>query len=74
MTDPATAPLHGADRVLITYALKLTRTPREVRESDVAALRPAGFSDTEISEAAFVTACFNYTNRMVEGLGIEPEG
>jgi uncharacterized peroxidase-related enzyme len=43
MTDPASAPLHGADRALITYALKLTRTPREVCESDVAALRAAGF-------------------------------
>jgi uncharacterized peroxidase-related enzyme len=74
MTDPATAPLHGADRALITYALKLTPTPREVRESDVAALRAAGFSDTEIFEAASVTAYFNYTNRVAEGLGIEPEG
>jgi uncharacterized peroxidase-related enzyme len=59
MTDPAAAPLHGSDRALITYALKLTRTPREVRESDVAALRAAGFSDAEIFEAAFVTTCFN---------------
>jgi uncharacterized peroxidase-related enzyme len=74
MTDPATAPLHGADRALITYALKLTRTPRELRESDVAALRAAGFSDTEIFEAAFVTASFSYTNRVAGSLGIEPEG
>jgi uncharacterized peroxidase-related enzyme len=74
MTDPATALLHGPDRALITYALKLTRTPREVRESDVAALRAAGFSDTEILEAAFVTAYSNYTNRGAEDLGIEPEG
>jgi uncharacterized peroxidase-related enzyme len=73
MTDPP-APLHAADRALITYALKLTRTPREVRKSDVAALRAAGFSDTEIVEAAFVTTCFNYTNRVAEGLGIETEG
>jgi uncharacterized peroxidase-related enzyme len=74
MTEPAAAPLHGADRALITYALKLTRTPREVRESDVAALRAAGFSEAEIFEAAFVTAYFNYTNRVAEGLGVEPEG
>jgi len=75
MTEPAAAaPLHGADRALIAYALKLTRTPREVRESDVAALRAADFSDTEIVRAAFVTAYFNYTNRVAEGLGIEPEG
>jgi uncharacterized peroxidase-related enzyme len=73
MTDPAAAPLHGADRALIAYSLKLTRTPREVRESDVAALRAAGFSEAEIFEAAFVTPYFNYTNRVAEGLGVEPE-
>jgi alkylhydroperoxidase family enzyme len=40
----------------------------------VAALRAAGFSEAEIFEAAFVTAYFNYTNRVAEGLGVEPEG
>jgi len=74
VTDPAAAPLHGADRVLIAYALKLTRAPREICESDVGALRAAGFSEAEIFEAAFVTAYFNYTNRVTEGLGVEPEG
>src|SRR6266545_3372478 len=73
MTDPAAAPLDGADRALIAYALKLTRAPREICESDVAALRAAGFSEAEIFEAAFVTAYFNYTNRVAEGLGVEPE-
>jgi uncharacterized peroxidase-related enzyme len=73
MTDPAAAPLEGADRALIAYALKLTRTPREVRQSDVEILRSAGFSEEEIFEAAFVTAYFNYTNRVAEGLGVEPE-
>lgn len=74
MTDPAAAPLDGPDRALIAYALKLTRTPREVAPSDVEALRAAGFSEEEIFEAAFVTAYFNYTNRVAEGLGVEPEG
>jgi len=69
----AAAPLHGADRVLIAYALELTRAPREICESDVGALRAAGFSEVEILEAAFVTAYFNYTNRVAKGLGVEPE-
>jgi len=73
MTDPAAAPLEGADRALIAYALKLTRTPREMRQTDVETLRAAGFSEEEIFEAAFVTAYFNYTNRVAEGLGVEPE-
>ena len=73
MTVPDSAPLAGPDRVLLAYALKLTRTPREVCQRDVEALRAAGFSEAEIFEAAFVTAYFNYTNRVAEGLGVEPE-
>jgi len=73
MTDPAAAPLEGADSALIAYALKLTRTPRVMRQTDVETLRAAGFSEEEIFEAALVTAYFNYTNRVAEGLGVEPE-
>jgi len=73
MTDPAAAPLEGADGALVAYALKLTRTPRGMRPADVEALRAAGLSEEEIFEAAFVTAYFNYTNRVAEGLGVEPE-
>ena len=73
MTDPASAPLEGADRALVAYALKLTRTPHEMRPADVEALRAAGLSEEEIFEAAFVTAYFNYTSRVAEGLGVEPE-
>lgn len=73
MTAPDSAALEGPDRLLLAYALKLTRTPREVGQRDVEALRAAGFSEGEIFEAAFVTAYFNYTNRVAEGLGVEPE-
>jgi len=73
MTDPAAAPLAGADRVLVAYALKLTRTPRAMQAADVEALRAAGLSEEEVFEVAFVTAYFNYTNRVAEGLGIGPE-
>ena len=68
------ATLDGADRALVAYALKLTRRPREMRPADVEVLRVAGLSEEEIFEAAFVTAYFNYTNRVAEGLGVEPEG
>jgi len=73
MTDPAAAPLEGADRALVAYALKLTRTPRAMHAADIEALRAAGLAEEEIFEAAFVTAYFNYTNRVAEGLGVEPE-
>jgi len=41
--------------------------------ADVAGLRARGLGDAEIFEVAFVTAYFNYTNRVSEGLGVEPE-
>jgi uncharacterized peroxidase-related enzyme len=75
--DPAgaaeTAPLAPADRAILRYALKLTRTPRAMTAADVEALRAAGLSDAEVFETALLTAYFNYTNRVAEGLGVEPE-
>ena len=44
-----------------------------MRRDDVEGLRLAGLSDAEIFEVALVTAYYNYTNRIAEGLGVEPE-
>ena len=37
-------------------------------------LREAGCSDTEILEVNQVVACFNYSNRVLNGLGVTTEG
>ena len=63
----------GPEAVILAYALKLTRSPRAMRREDVQALRDAGLSEPEVFEVAFLTAYFNYTNRVGEGLGVEPE-
>ena len=63
----------GADAVILGYALKLTRTPRAMRAADVQALRDVGLTEPEVFEVALLTAYFNYTNRVGEGLGVEPE-
>ena len=73
MADPGRVPLAGADRAIVAYALKLTRDPKGMRRDDVEGLRLAGLSDAEIFEVALVTAYYNYTNRIAEGLGVEPE-
>jgi uncharacterized peroxidase-related enzyme len=70
---PDAAPLPPADRAIVAYALKLTRAPRAMTRTDVAWLRAHGLTDAEIFEVALVTAYFNYTNRVAEGLGVEPE-
>ena len=73
-TRPDDAPLSPADQAIVAYALKLTRTPRAMTHADVEGLRAHGLTDAEIFEVAFATAYFNYTNRVAEGLGVEPEG
>ncbi len=71
--DPATAPLDRRQRALLDYALKLTATPSEVNEHDMASLREAGFSDLAIHDAATIMAYFNFVNRMASGLGVDLE-
>ncbi|MGH7416015.1 MAG: hypothetical protein ACREKJ_17600 [Candidatus Rokuibacteriota bacterium] len=44
-----------------------------MERADVEVLRGHGLADAEIFEVAFVSAYFNYTNRIGEGLGVEPE-
>lgn len=60
-------------RLLCRYALKLTVTPWEMTEADVAALREGGFTDRDIVDANQVVAYYNYVNRVAEGLGVELE-
>ena len=72
-SDPASAPLDGRTRALVDYALKLTKTPAAVSESDLRPLREQGLSDAAIHDAASVVAYFNFVNRMALGLGVELE-
>jgi uncharacterized peroxidase-related enzyme len=73
MDDYRKAQLQPADRALLDFAVKLTKTPSGMTREDVEALRAHGFSDTAIHDAVQVTALFNYYNRLADGLGIDPE-
>ena len=64
----------GAELALLRYARKLTRTPGEMVEQDVAALRAAGLDDGEILEANQIIGYFNYVNRLLNGLGVSTDG
>ena len=58
---------------MLTYAVKLTRTPGAMNDADVEALRSAGFSDRDILDIAEVVGYYAYANRIADGLGIETE-
>jgi uncharacterized peroxidase-related enzyme len=66
--------LDANEAAAVAYAAKLTRTPAEMEEADVAALRAAGWDDGEILEINQVVAYFAYANRTVLGLGVTTEG
>ncbi|MCB2211748.1 peroxidase-related enzyme [bacterium] len=66
-------PLLPAERAMLDYAIKLTKTPNEMNEADVAALREVGFDDRKILLINQIASYFNYVNRLVLGLGVTIE-
>ena len=71
--DYTNAPLSSKDRVMLGYAVKLTKNMTDVGEEDVQNLRDAGFADEEILSITLVVSYFNFVNRIVEGLGVKLE-
>ncbi|MDE1467365.1 carboxymuconolactone decarboxylase family protein [Aurantiacibacter sp. D1-12] len=70
----ATQLLGEKELAALRYAEKLTQVPATVGESDIAALREAGWDDGEVLEINQVAAYFAYANRTVLGLGVAIDG
>ncbi|MBI1245506.1 MAG: peroxidase-related enzyme [Alphaproteobacteria bacterium] len=64
----------GKELGLLRYVRKLTLEPQKMAEEDIEAARAAGASDAEIFEANQVCAYFNYSNRLLNGLGVTTKG
>jgi uncharacterized peroxidase-related enzyme len=71
--DYRSAGLEPAEVALLEYAVKLTESPRAMTESDVETLRAYGFTDEQIVDAVHCIAYFNFINRVLDGLGVDPE-
>jgi len=71
--DHSKAARNNSDKVMLDYALKLTRLPGSINAEDVSKLRSEGFSDRAIHDICSITAYFNFVNRIANGLGIEIE-
>ena len=64
----------GKELALLRYVRKLTLQPQKMEQGDVQACRAAGCTDAEIFEANQVCAYFNYSNRLLNGLGVTTQG
>ncbi len=58
---------------MLSYVVKLTRTPAAMERSDVGQLRDVGFSDRDILDIVEVAAYYAYVNRVADGLGVDLE-
>ena len=64
----------GKELALLRYAVKLTLNVGAMARSDFDALKEAGCDDGEILEVNQVCAYFNYSNRLLNGLGVTTQG
>ena len=71
--DYRKAEISVADRAMLDYTAKLTRTPWEMHVGDVESLRRVGFEDAAILDINQVTGYYAFANRLVDGLGVNLE-
>ncbi len=73
-TDVFDKAFNPKERAILDYARQLTRSPEEIGERSIRAMRAAGLDDGEILEVNQVVGYFAYVNRTVLGLGVTTEG
>lgn len=64
----------GKELALLRYTCKLTAEVGAMEAADVEVLREAGADDGEILEVNQVCAYFNFSNRLLNGLGVSTTG
>jgi uncharacterized peroxidase-related enzyme len=72
-TDYRTAGFTSREVALLDFAVKLTKSPLGVRKGDFDALREHGFTDEELVDAVQYIGYFNFINRVLDGLGVDPK-
>jgi uncharacterized peroxidase-related enzyme len=71
--DYRSANLTPREVALLDYAVKLTTHPLDVQRTDLDGLRPHGFTDEQLVDAVHCIGYFNFINRVLDGLGVDPE-
>ena len=65
--------LKAEELAMLDYAVKLTLSPAAMREEDIEMLRRNSFTDEQIVDAVHCIGYFNFINRVLDGLGVDPE-
>ncbi len=68
-----TAPISEQDRVMLDYAVRLTKDATAISRDHHEKLRATGFDDTAILQITLIASWFNYINRVADALGVGRE-
>ena len=71
--DYRSAGLTPREVALLDFAVKLTTSPAGVRREDLDSLRGHGLDDGQLVDAVHCVSYFNFINRVLDGLGVDPE-
>lgn len=72
LKNPAVASFTEKEKSALAFAEKLTRTPNQISDGDIAALKTF-FTDADIVELDLLVGLINLTNRFTDPLGIDLE-
>ncbi len=71
--DYRSAGLTPRELALLDFAVKLTKSPSGLRGDDLDTLRKHGLTDEQLVDAVHCIGYFNFINRVLDGLGVDPE-
>lgn len=71
--DYRSAGLTSREVTLLDFSVKLTKHPSGVRREDLESLRALEFNDEQLVDAVHCIGYFNFINRVLDGLGVDPE-
>jgi uncharacterized peroxidase-related enzyme len=71
--DYRSAGLTAREVALLDFAVKLTKSPAGIQRNDLDALRNHGLTDEQLVDGVHCIGYFNFINRVLDGLGVDPE-
>ena len=70
LNDYTKADLDPQTRGMLDFAVRLTRDPSSMQQTDVQGLRDLGLSDEQVLSVVLITCNFNFMTRLADGLGV----
>ena len=71
--DYRSAGLTAREVALLDFVVKLTKSPSGVERHGLDALRTHRFTGEQLVDAVHCISYFNFINRVLDGLGVDPE-